>query len=81
MDPIQTQAEIEARLQRRAEYVAGDGPATSFYRSDEHVWTRAPRPSDRRPDVAAKLAVVADKLVILEAERVILEAQRDDYSE
>ena len=81
MTEIQTEAEIRERLQRRVEYVAGDEPATSFYRSDAHIWTRAPRPSDRRPDVAAKLAVVAGKLAVAEAERVILEAQRDDYTE
>ena len=81
MDPIQTQAEIEARLQRQAEYVAGDETGQRFLRSDAHIWTRAPRPSDRRPDVAAKLADVRGKLAILEAERVILEAQRDDYTE
>ena len=81
MTEIQSEAEIRARLARQAEYVAGDGPATSFYRSDAHIWTRAPELGDRRPDVAAELAVVAGKLAVAEAERVILEAQRDDYTE
>ena len=80
MDPIQTEDQIRERIQRRDEYMS-DGPATSFYRSDAHIWTRAPEPGDRRPDVAAKLAVVAGKLAVAEAERVILEAQRDDYTE